>query len=101
MWNIGSLTSREWLLFEYIQLCIMGRITPSPELVWLCDSNSVLHTDWNQVYPHTNLNEWCESFKQQIETIVQDIQIPYDSAPWSFHSCIHYIRSSIFTPASL
>ena len=89
-WKDSDQMTQEWLLFEYLDVCIQNIIVPNSDVVWITDGGACIHSDWSQLNVQYSSKEFIQSLKLVIENLKAQPQYrcKFESAPWSLHSFI-------------
>lgn len=77
----------EWLLYEYISLCLDTTVVLSPEHIWFVENHEIVHTDWNQIGTQYTKHEFYKRLQEKIEkNLLSRSSLKFDSAPWSLYN---------------
>ena len=100
MWSKASYSDKQWLLYEFIDICLQCGYVPDIKQIWYLQTGEFCHTDWKRLQDnrtltkltfHTNLND-------SLKKLFNDIKDrTFDSAPWSLHSFMKSVRDNTQT----
>ena len=97
LWKKSSKTQQEWLLYEYINVCLITLTNPSVDSLWLTNMG-FFHTDWNHIKPIQSKKQWLKDLRekvfQQIHKEYTNLREIFDSSPWSLYNFLQSLQKA-------
>ena len=97
LWKKSSKTQQEWLLYEYINVCLITLTNPSVDSLWLTNMG-FFHTDWSHIKPVQSKNSWLKDLKDKVFQLIHkeytNLREIFDSSPWSLYNFLQSLQKA-------